>query len=286
MRLLVRALMALAALAVISTSGCQRPPPEPSPEYDKAWRIYANLYARQLDDAFGNPQMDDVVTLLKRVDPRSSDAEAAKTLLSRIDDGKKTLVKERAEAEKRKADIKPSPPPASILQAAQQLDIRSVAPAEAPAAIDTDAGTPDAGPASKDPFAQGAPIAELNRDGCLMAGEPFSEGPGSKAMGQTYRLAPSSSCQSKLAGLQGQVILVVDGRIYRRVSEKDAKFIEDVAADRAKKNQGGAQKPAEQQPEGQTAPYAPPKAPPPPLNPDTLPAGQLPPETPPANPNY
>jgi hypothetical protein len=96
------------------------------------------------------------------------------------------------------------------------------APAPAPA-FDMDkllaANEPDAGQ-PEDPFAPGAPVSELNKQsgGCLVDNEPFNE-QGTGVSGTVYRVAPSDACRSKLPGLVGQIVLVVNGKIYRRTAD-------------------------------------------------------------------
>ncbi len=273
MRVLVRGRLWVLVLAMLASSACRRPAAAPSAEYDKAWRIYANLYARQLDDAFGNPQMDEVVALLKQVDSKSADADAARTLLSRIDDGRKAQAKDRAEADKRRADLRPDNPSASVTQAASQMAARAVAALEVPvASAAVDGGPVDAGPSAPDPFAEGAPIAALNRDGCLISGEPFKE-QNTNRTGQTYRLAQSATCQARLPGLQDQIVLVVDGRIYRRVAAKSVNVTQQPGAPAP-----GAVGAAQGQPPAAAPPPAPGTPPSAPAgDPNDLPAGQLPP---------
>jgi hypothetical protein len=80
---------------------------------------------------------------------------------------------------------------------------------------------PDAGP-EQDPFGPGASIAEINRDtgGCLVSGEEFKEN-GTNRAGKVYRLVSNSACKQKLPGFVGQIVMVTDGKIYRRISESE-----------------------------------------------------------------
>ena len=82
------------------------------------------------------------------------------------------------------------------------------------AATEPDAGQP------LDPFGPGASVADLNKQngGCLMDNEPFTE-QGTGVAGTVYRVAPSDACRGKLPGLSGQIVLVVDGKIYRRAAD-------------------------------------------------------------------
>jgi len=177
---------------------------DPDPNYQQAAAIYQQLYATQLDDAYGDPRMDEVVALLGKVNPRSIDAERAQAMLRNIQRGREELAKERAEREKMAA------------AAAQSLATvqTNIDPSRILAAQEVDAGQP------LDPFGPGASVAELNKQngGCLVDNEPFTE-TGTGVAGTVYRVAPSETCRSKLPGLNGQIVLVVNGKIYRRTAD-------------------------------------------------------------------
>lgn len=194
-----RAALCLVSLAL---AGCHRTT-GPDENYQRAATLYQQLYATQLDDAYGDPRMDEVVALLRKVDGRSVDAQAAQTMLGAIQHGREALAKERAEREKVSA--------AATAPAARV----SVDPEQVLAA-----GVEDAGTAEQDPFGPGASIAELNTQtgGCLVDNEPFNE-QGTGKTGTVYRVAPSEGCKSRLPGFAGQAILVADGKIYRRIPD-------------------------------------------------------------------
>ena len=193
-------LAVICIVGVLGWTGCgHRTGPDAS--YQQAFTLYQRLYATQLDDAYGDPKMDEVVALLRAVDSRSSDAEAAQNLLGTIQRGREALAKERAEREKVTAAAK-APPTSS------DIDPSKFFP---PAA-------PDAG--AQDPFGPGASVAELNvqSGGCLADNEPFTE-QGTGVTGTVYRVAPTEACRNKLPGLAGQIVLVVGGKIYRRTAD-------------------------------------------------------------------
>jgi len=177
----------------------------PDANYQQAFTIYQQLYATELDDAYGDARMNDVVALLRKVDPRSGDAERATALLGTIERGKEAFAQQQAEREKRSAAITQS-------ATAPQFEIN---PSKILAASE-----PDAGQQVQDPFGPGASVADLNAShgGCLQDNEPFNE-QGTGVSGTVYRVAPSDSCRSKLPGLSGQIVLVVGGKIYRRMAD-------------------------------------------------------------------
>jgi hypothetical protein len=189
-------------LLTIALAGCRSRSPDPN--FQQANAIYQQLYATQLDDAYGDPKMDEVVSLLHKVSSRSMDAERAEALLRIIQQGREDLKKQQAEREKM-ADA------AAQSLASSHVDID---PAKILASREPDAGT------AVDPFGPGATVADLNAKsgGCLVDNEPFTE-QGTGVTGTVYRVAPSETCRSKLPGLNGQIVLVVNGKIYRRTAD-------------------------------------------------------------------
>ncbi len=175
----------------------------PDENYQQAAANYQQLYATELDDAYGDPRMDEVVALLRKVNSRSDDAAAAQTLLGTIERGRQALAKERADREKMAAAAAQSAAP-----------VVNIDPSRFAAAQEPDAGQ------TQDPYGSGAPVAELNKQsgGCLVENEPFTE-QGTGVGGTVYRVAPSDTCRSKLPGMVGQVVLVVNGKIYRRTAD-------------------------------------------------------------------
>jgi hypothetical protein len=84
-RLSALALALVAALAV-GLGACHRAAPD-SPEFQQAFELYNKIYAAKLDDAYGDMRMQEVVSLLAKVDPASSRADEAKELKAKVDQG-------------------------------------------------------------------------------------------------------------------------------------------------------------------------------------------------------
>ncbi|GAC1339672.1 MAG: hypothetical protein NVSMB23_08990 [Myxococcales bacterium] len=191
-------------LTCVALAGCRRTPPQPSPDYERAAVLYQQLYATKLDDAYGDPRMDEVVAGLRRVDPRSADARAARDMLSTIDRGREEFA-QAAERRRQREEVS-----AAELKKSSNIDPQAILAAHE---------VPDAG-AAQDPTGEGASIADLNRatGGCLVSYQPFRE-EGTGKVGELYKLAPSQPCRDKLPGFLGLAAMVVDGRIYRRIPE-------------------------------------------------------------------
>jgi len=196
-----------AVLALLLAISCRKAPGPPDPNYQEARRVYDQLYVTKLDDAYGDPQMDNVVGLLQKVDHQSVDAPAAETLLGTIKRGREDFAKARAEREK-------------MQKAAQDV---IAAPNIDPTRVLGLDRVVDAGP-PPDPFGPGASISEINAasGGCLVAGEQFQENVTNR-VGTVYRLSGSATCSQRLAGFVGQAVLVTDGKIYRRVPDAEVR---------------------------------------------------------------
>ncbi len=199
---------ALILFAVLAAAGCRRATGRPDANYQKASRIYQQLYVTQLDDAYGDPKMDEVLALLQQVDANSQDGEAASAMIGAIQHGREELARSRAAREKRAAA-------AQVVAPSVEIDPRKILAASAP----------DAGPA-QDPYGPGASVAEINSGtgGCLSGYEPFNEN-GTGVSGTVYRLVPGPGCAGKLPGYVGQAVLVVNGRIYRRLVDPNPSIV-------------------------------------------------------------
>jgi hypothetical protein len=136
------------------------------------------------------------------------DAPAAESLKGTIQRGRDEYAKVRAER-------------AKMQQTAQEIVAApNIDPTRVLGLGQVDAGAPP------DPFGPGASISEINAGsgGCLVPGEPFRENVTNRA-GIVYRLSASAACTNRLAGFVGQMVLVTDGRIYRRVPESEARQV-------------------------------------------------------------
>jgi hypothetical protein len=191
-------------VVALALTGC-RGSTGPDQSYQQAAAIYQQLYSTQLDDAYGDPRMDEVVALLRKVDPRSVDAQSAELMSGTIQRGREELARQRAEREKMAAAAAQS-----ATASVGRIDPQQILAANAEA---------DAGHV-QDPFGPGASVAELNKQsgGCLTDSEPFTE-QGTGVAGTVYRMSPTDSCKGKLPGLVGQIVLVVNGKIYRRLAD-------------------------------------------------------------------
>ena len=205
--------------ALILIAGCRKAPGPPSPEYEEAYRIHEKLYVAQLDEAYGAPQMDRALELLKQVKSSSSDAPDARRLIAAIELGKQQFARQAEEDKKRKAAL--SQPAAagpkidSAAIVASALPRTDAGPATSAAAVpDLDGGV-----GAPDPYGPGASLGALSRElgGCLAdSGNTFTER-GTGRLGQIYQISDSRYCQGKAPGLQGQVMLFINDVLFRKM---------------------------------------------------------------------
>ena len=194
-----------AACALALAAACARYSGPPDASFAKARDLYQQLYATQLDEAYGDPKMDEVVSLLQNVSRRSVDSPSAQALLHAIENGRLELAKVHEEREK--------------LSQAAAAEVAAQRTTIDPAHVLQE---PDAGPI-QDPYGPGASISQINKDsgGCLVSAEQFHE-TGTNKTGTLYRLAPNPACKDRLPGFVGQVVMMSEGRMYRRIPESQA----------------------------------------------------------------
>jgi hypothetical protein len=80
------ALKVAVAVLVAVLGACNHRKAE-SPQFRSAFALFNGIYASKLDDAYGDPQIAEVLRLLQEVDPNSLDAPEATTLRDKIERG-------------------------------------------------------------------------------------------------------------------------------------------------------------------------------------------------------
>ncbi len=195
----------------------------PNPHYDRGAALHQQLWVRLLDDAYLDPRMDEAVRELKLVESASVSYPNAVELLGQIEKGRKEAAAARDARAKAFAEME------------KGLKAPALTGVPTPGAPPPPPPPPpplDAGPVIPDPFGPGALIADINKStgGCLVASAPFrEEGEGGKA-GTSYKLAPGDACKDKLPGFVGQVVLAVDGKVYRRIPVAETRIEEPKGA--------------------------------------------------------
>lgn len=201
----------LTALLVAAAPVACRKPAKPSEEYAQAHKRFGKLYGEKGDDAFLDPELAQVESLLAQVPADSLDAAAAQQLRSRIQAGKQQAqAQQNAKDEAMAKAREPGPGSSSF----------GSDPGPAPASSDsepadegTDAGTeaPDAGGA----LGVGTPEAQLASSGCFQKGEPLEvRGRGRR---DRWELADRPACRQQYASLQDQVLIIEEGKVLAQV---------------------------------------------------------------------
>lgn len=201
----------MALLLAVAPVACRKPA-KPSEAYSQAYSRFGKLYAEKGDDAFVDPAISEVESLLSQVPADSLDAPAANDLRTRIQNGK-----QQAEArQKAKAD--------ALAQARQPTQMPSgfnSAPSTAPSTPEEPEEPEDA---SKDAGTAGVPgigtpVAQLASgfSGCFQKGEPLEvTGRGTR---DRWELADRPACRQQYGSLQDQVMIIEDGKVLGMVQK-------------------------------------------------------------------
>lgn len=201
----------MALLLAVAPVACRKPA-KPSEAYAQAYSRFGKLYAEKGDDAFVDPAISDVESLLSQVPADSLDAPAANDLRTRIQNGK-----QQAEArQKAKADAL-----AQARQPGQMPSGFNTSPSTAPSTPEPseepeDAGT-DAGTAGVPGI--GTPVSQLATgfSGCFQKGEPLEvTGRGTR---DRWELADRPACRQQYGSLQEQVMIIEDGKVLGMVQK-------------------------------------------------------------------
>jgi hypothetical protein len=200
----------LTALLLAAAPVACRKPAKPSEAYTQAHTRFGKLYAEKGDDAFVDPELAQVESLLDQVPADSLDAAAARELRTRIQSGK-----QQAQAQqKAKADAM-----AKAREQGQMPSGFNSAPsvAPAPSAPEEPAEAPDAGTdaGTVDVPGVGTSEAQLASSGCFQKGEPLEvKGRGRR---ERWELADRAACRQQYAPLQEQVLIIEDGKVLAMV---------------------------------------------------------------------
>jgi hypothetical protein len=96
----MRALSRFAVLLLVLVGACKKSAPLPSADYERARVLHVEILGRYYNDAYGRPEIEEILALLDRVPADSADAEAAGELKNRVLEGRKLLEERRAERER------------------------------------------------------------------------------------------------------------------------------------------------------------------------------------------
>lgn len=192
-------LLIVALVALVSTSACRRP--GPSPQYTEAYSRFSRLVDGVGDAAYATQEMDQIVSLLAQVDPKSTDGADAIALQERIKRERARIAEEKASAAVPRP-VAVGPPPSS--------------PA-APPSFGQGQGVPaaaaDAGPKAR--VALGADWAQATQGQALCLDQRGSiqlQG-AQKGTATGWVLKDYSHCRDALPELVGHIALVRDGKV-------------------------------------------------------------------------
>jgi hypothetical protein len=193
-----RAAQVVAAI-LLAVSGCNRTPAD-SPQFQEAFALYNQLYAKGLDDSYGDPQMPHVAELLGQVDPRSAQGPEAKDLLAKIQQG---MADYRARAEKLAAMAASADAPVEFKGGGGLLaQPRELAPPPAPA---------------------GGPALGMTRDEFLARFADCFDRKGDYEQGDKRgeAFAVRASCAERFPTFKDSLVVLIDNHVTSLVPTKE-----------------------------------------------------------------
>jgi len=190
-----------AILLVLAPAACRRDS-GPSAEYEEAARRFRALYAQKLDAAYLDPQVGEIEAQLQRVPADSLDANGARELLQRIQQGRERMQSQSSARDKAISAAREIPPGTSM---------PTLTPPEPPRKPEApDAGPPDAGLTGPQAGTAASELVAGFR-GCFRRGAPIEvQGRG---MRETWELADRTSCRLEYPGHVDVVLLIEQGRV-------------------------------------------------------------------------
>ncbi len=200
----------LAALACAKTQG------PPSVEFERARALHVDLVGRHADDAYGRPEMDQVLALLGQVPRDSVDAPEAEALKARILSERKRIADRNAERDRMLAAAGPGSWPASAMGAAS---------------------TPGAGLPAKPALSPGLPLAAFREayGDCFEHGTVLKiEGPDGgllAAQGEAWGLKADPSCKDRYPDQADKVLLFGEGKLIAVRPGSDVKRAKETVAE-------------------------------------------------------
>jgi hypothetical protein len=199
--------LVVTVLIALAPAACRKDPGPPSPEYEQARTSFNKLYGQKLDEAFLDPAMDGIEAQLLQVPAESMDAQPARELLQRIQQGRERMQAARQETEDaiasaRRIEDFPSQPGTTPAPSTPEPE-----PAP-PSAEPVDAGAPPgAGPVA------GSPASELpyGYQRCFQRAEPVNvDGKGQR---DAWELENRLACRQAYPSFADQIVLIEDGRV-------------------------------------------------------------------------
>lgn len=213
----------LTALLVVAAPVACRKPAQPSEAYTQAHTRFGKLYGEKGDDAFVDPALAEVESLLAQVPADSLDAQAAQELRARIQTGKQQAAAQQKAREDAMAKAREQGPAGSGGFGSDTGSSYAAAPSDSePEGEDSDGGTDGADAGAGVPGV-GTPEAQLASSGCFQKGEPLEvKGRGRR---DRWELADRPACRQQYASLQDQALIIEEGKVLAQVPKSSIQAI-------------------------------------------------------------
>ncbi|WPB82427.1 hypothetical protein KYC5002_25345 [Archangium violaceum] len=210
------------ALFVVAAPLACRKPAQPSEAYIQAHKRFGKLYGEKGDDAFLDPEISEVESLLAQVPTDSLDAPAAQELRARIQTGKQQAAAQEKAREDAMAKAR-EPGPGSTGFGSDMGSSPAPAPSGSePSDEDSDASTDDAD-AGTGVLGVGTPEAQLASSGCFQKGEPLEVK--GRGLRDRWELADRPACRQQYASLQDQALIIEEGKVLAQVPKSSIQAI-------------------------------------------------------------
>jgi hypothetical protein len=192
----------VAAALLLALVSCYRKPPD-SPQFEEAFALYNQLYAKSLDDSYGEPQMARVAELLRQVEPKSAQGLEAKDLLTKVERG---MMEYHARAERLAAMAASADVPVEFKGGGTVLPTSTAVPPPAAAA---------------------APALGMTRDeflarfaDCFDRKGDYEQG---DKRGEAFAVRPG--CAERYPTFANALVVLIDNRVTQLVPTKDVKVL-------------------------------------------------------------
>ena len=200
--------LAITLLIALAPAACRKDPGPPSQDYEQARERFNKLYGQKLDEAFVDPAMDEIEAQLQLVPADSMDAQPARELLQRIQQGRERMEANQQEKEDAIASARE----------VQDFPTRPSEPGQPATPEPTEEPSPSAGPPDAGPPAGAGPVAgssasELSYgyQRCFRRAEPINvDGRGQR---EAWELEGRLACRQAYPSFAEQVLLIEDGKV-------------------------------------------------------------------------
>lgn len=200
----------LTCLFLLGLGACRKTP-SPSEEYARALKLHSSLYAEQFDEAYLDPRMREVESLLEQVHIEQREYSAAQGMLAKIKDGRDRAGAEQSKRAAAMEAVMKEPPFQHSASAPRTSEKTSPVPVKpsATAQEDSPSNQPESGMASNE---------FLSRFGACFSRWQSIEVRGQGPM-DAYELKDIANCRERHAHFVKRLVLLGPDSVYSFVDK-------------------------------------------------------------------